>query len=645
MLTLRAAFAPSTFNAEKRTIELVWTTGAKGLRRTWGGDYHEELEVSETAVRLARLNNGAPLLAAHDAYSLRGVVGVVERAWIAKGEGRAIVRFSERVEAAEIMRDVAAGILQNISVGYTVYRYEVTKEADSKIETYRAVDWEPMEISIVPIGFDDGAKVRSSGTNKKNKVEIITRGKNKMNDDQIDNIETGDETIEPAAPAARAVLRAERSRTSSILTLCRKGGLGDDFASALIRDGVPLAEARAAIVDEMSHTQRRTQPDTRGHHGEESRTHYAIFGNDYSAPEFRTRAMSEALAHRINPSNKPSEEARQFMGRSLVDLARECLHQANVSTRTMSTSKIIERALGGLHGTSDFTSVLGNAVGRELQRAFESAEAGVVHAARAVTANDFRSRYPVRLGDAPQLLKVNEHGEYKRGTIIEDAQPAWKLDTFGRIFGLTRQAIINDDMGAFSNIPGMFGIAAREFESQQVVTLLTSASGAGPTMGDGSPLFHTANHGNLASSGAAPNVASLGAARTAMRLQKNLEGRVINVVPKFLIVPAALETTAEQLLASINATTVDDVNPFSGKLTLLVDPRLDAASSIRWYLAGDPGRYDGLEIAHLAGSEGPMTETNVGFDVDGVEFKVRLDFGCGFTDYRSFYANPGAAPG
>jgi hypothetical protein len=311
----------------------------------------------------------------------------------------------------------------------------------------------------------------------------------------------------------------------------------------------------------------------------------------------------------------------------------------------MSTSKIIERALGGLHGTSDFTIVLGDAVGRELQRAFESAEAGVLHAARAVTANDFRSRYPVRLGDAPQLLKVNEHGEFKRGTIVEDAQPVWKLDTFGRIFGLTRQAIINDDLGAFNNIPSMFGIAAREFESQQVVSLLTSASGLGPTMGDESPLFHTANHRNLASSGSVPSIASLGAARTAMRLQKNLDDRVINVVPKFLIVPAALETAAEQLLASINATTVDDVNPFTGKLTLLVDPRLDAASSIRWYLAGDPGRYDGLEIAHLAGSEGPLTETNVGFDVDGVEFKVRLDFGCGFTDYRSFYANPGAAPG
>lgn len=644
MLTLRAAFAPATFDAEKRTVELVWTTGAKGLRRGWDGEYFEELEVSKKAIRLDRLNNGAPLLAAHESYSLRGVVGVVERAWIAKGEGRAIVRFSERAEAAEIMRDVQSGILQNISVGYAVHKYERIRSVgsdgkpDGGIDTYRAIDWEPMEISIVPIGFDDGAKVRSAEQPKSHTVEIITRGNNKMNDDdQIDNTETGDETIEPATPAARAAVRAERKRVDTIMRLADiEPGRGmHDFAAELVRAGVSIAEARIAFIDEVAERQQRTQGNSCRGNGDFS------IGNDYNDPAFLSRAIGDAIFARANPAHKPSEQSHPFVGRSLVEIARECLHIRGTSTRMMGPSKIVELALRGYHGVSDFALALGDSVNRELMKSFESADAGVVRAARLVSARDFRDKHPLRIGDAPTLKKVNEHGEYTRGTILEAAAPAYKLATWGRMFGLTRQSIINDDLGAFVNLPGMFGVIAREFESEQVVALLTSNSGAGPTI-DGQPLFHS-THANLAASGTVISVTSLGAARAAMRLQRNLDGRVINVVPKWLLVPAALETVAQQLLTEIDATKPSDTNPFAGKLTLLVDPRLDAASSTRWFLVGEQ-TYGGLEIAHLDGN-GPTVETQVGWDVDGIEWKVRLDFGCGFTDFRSWHMNPGAAPG
>ncbi len=644
-LQLRASFEPSTFDAEKRTVEIIWTTGAKGLRRGWDGDYYEELEVSKKAVRLGRLNNGAPLLAAHDAYSLRGVVGVVERAWIAKGEGRAIVRFSERPEAADIMRDVQAGILQNISVGYAVHKYERIRSVgsdgkpDNGIDTLRAVDWEPMEISIVPIGFDDGAKIRGGEQPKTHKVQIINRGTRKMNDqtdDQIDNNETGDEIIEPASPVARAAVRAERKRVDTILRLTRNAKLGDDLAATLIRDGVPLDEARAAIIDEMAHTQRRSQPSIRGQ--------WIESGDDFTSPEHIVRAAGEALYCRMS-ATAPSEAAKPFYGRSLSEVARECLHLRGVRTRPMNNATIVATALErSYHGTSDFTAILGDAVNRTLMAAYQSADAGVVQAATRVTASDFRARHPLRLGDAPKLEKVNEHGEFRSGTIQESAEAAWKLDTFGKIFSITRQAIINDDLGAFANIPANFGVVAREFESAQVVALLTAAAGVGPTMGDGNPLFHTASHGNLAGTGTVIDVTSLGAARKSMRLQKNMDGRVINITPRWLLVPASLETVAEQVLTAIDATKSSDVNPFPGKLKLIVEPRLDAVSTTAWYVIGDQTS-GGLEVAHLAGSEGPQVETETGFIVDGVSFKVRLDFGCGFTDFRSWQKNNGAAPG
>lgn len=163
MLSLRAAVREGSVDVEARTVELTWTTGAKGHRWSWDvGSYMEELEVSDEAVRMDRLNNGAPLLNSHKSDDLGDVIGVVERAWIEGGEGHAIVRFSKRDDADKIFLDVQDKILRKISVKYAVHRYQITEDSDEKLPTYRAVDWEPLELSVVPIAFDDGANIRSA---------------------------------------------------------------------------------------------------------------------------------------------------------------------------------------------------------------------------------------------------------------------------------------------------------------------------------------------------------------------------------------------------------------------------------------------------------------------------------------------------
>lgn len=222
MLDMRASFVPATIDKEKRTVELVWTTGHKGLRRSyWDGDYFEELEVSESAVRMDRLNAGAPLLAVHNSWSLGSVMGVVERAWIKDGEGRAIVRFSERDDVEPFFRDVESGIIRNISVGYNVYRYEIIEEADQKIPTYRATDWEPAELSLVPIGFDPKAQVRAQDM-AKHAVEITRRADVAGGDGGIrpteqtrkpEDADMPDENkpVEKTAPTAEQVRAAEQA--------------------------------------------------------------------------------------------------------------------------------------------------------------------------------------------------------------------------------------------------------------------------------------------------------------------------------------------------------------------------------------------------------------------------------------------------
>ena len=174
-------------------------------------------------------------------------------------------------------------------------------------------------------------------------------------------------------------------------------------------------------------------------------------------------------------------------------------------------------------------------------------------------------------------------------------------------------------------------------------------------MGDGTALFH-ADHGNLGSA-AGLSVDSLGVAREAMRLQKGLDGTsLLNITPTHVIAPVAAETKLAQLLASITPSQTDKVVPeYVRSLTPIVEPRLDggfrnpatgatvAGSRFNWFLASVSAAIDTIELAYLEGNQGVYTETRTGFDVDGVEIKVRMDAGAKVIDWRPFYKNPATA--
>lgn len=153
-------------NKAARTVELVWSTGASVRRFNWWLDQEwiEELSLDPAHVRMDRLNNGAPLLNAHARWELSDIIGVTEKAWLANNEGRAVVRFSARDEVAPIWQDVEDKIIRNVSVGYIVHRMEdisTPEDKKDRVARMRVVDWEPHEISLVPVGADAGSGVRS----------------------------------------------------------------------------------------------------------------------------------------------------------------------------------------------------------------------------------------------------------------------------------------------------------------------------------------------------------------------------------------------------------------------------------------------------------------------------------------------------
>jgi hypothetical protein len=664
MLTLRAAVQAATFDAEARTVELVWTTGAKGERRQYSWDdgvyrYYEELEVSDKAVRMDRLNNGAPLLASHSSWSLSSVIGVVERAWIKDGEGHALVRFSEREEFAGIVRDIQSGILRNVSVGYNVHKYERTEAAKKgELDTMRAVDWEPMEISIVPIGFDDGAKVRAEEPQKASKVQIITRGGAATVE------ETGMTPEEIAAQAAaaaeakrqaeikaaaEAATVAERGRVTEIRSAVTRAGLDASLADRLIAESVTLDAARAQIIDAVAARQTEQQPNTRSQHRIEMTGHEA---------EQRREAIANAIAHRADPNVQLTEHGRQFRGLNLIDMGRDAIEAAGGKPRGLTAREVAIASMNldsnlcaraGMHSTSDFPIILGNTVNRTLRAAYDVAAPTFRPWTRRATAKDFREIIRAQIGDVSKLDLVLEGGEYKYGTIGEGSEK-YKVAKYGKIIALTWETLVNDDLDAFSRIPASFGQAAAQLESDIVYGILT----ANANLADGGALFNTTalttagGHANLAASGGAIDLTTLGTARAAMLKQKSAgdgkakgNGYALNVMPKFLVVGPDYAQLAYQYTSSAYVpTSAAGVQiPQNVALQVIVDGRL---TGNQWYLIADPAVVDTIEYAYLEGEEGIFTETRQGFEVDGVEIKVRHVFGAKAIDFRGMYKNAGA---
>lgn len=376
--------------------------------------------------------------------------------------------------------------------------------------------------------------------------------------------------------------------------------------------------------------------------------------NHQTPHQRRLDGMAEALVHRGNPNSQLTDNGRQYRGMSLIEMGREHLKAQGVDTRGMdrfrAATEIMHFRSNGSLATSDFASLLANVANKRLRQAYEENTPSYVRwARRGVDAQDFREMKVVQLSGAPDLLQTTEHGEFKYGSMSSGAE-VFSMLTYGRIVSLTRQAIINDDLRGFDRMVAAFGGASRRLENRTVYAQLT----ANAALADTGPLFNATavttagGHANLGSGGgSALQASSLTTARTAMRLQKGLQSEELNLAPAFLIVPATLEQTAYQLTsANYTPATASAINEFraGGRTSLepVVEPILDANSTTAWYLAAANSQVDTVEYCYLAGSDGPVIETEMGFDTDGISYKCRLDFVAKAIDYRGLYKAAGA---
>ncbi|OQB05780.1 MAG: Caudovirus prohead protease [bacterium ADurb.Bin212] len=637
-LSCRADIKENSVDSEKRTAVLVWAAGQSVKRYDWEKEryYSEVLSMNPSEVRMDRINSGAPLLNTHSQYDLSSVMGVVERAWIENGLGYAEVRFSEREEVEPFFKDVKTGIIKNVSVGYRIHKMQV--EHDNKvpdaIPVYRAIDWEPFEISLVPIPADYKAQVREENNEIKNEVLVIEENLNNNNrGDLMDKIP---EIAQDAKVDLEAVRKEEREKTlkevSEIKTAVRAAGFEDSMSDKIIASGVSVDEARKQIIESLAEKSK----------AQDIKTTVRVEAGNMDELSNRKQAAELALMARHTGNMEPlknNELAQEFRNYSLVELARYFLEKGGTRTGLLSKSELAVRAL---HHTTDFPEVLANVANKSLRAGYEKAPRSWMPFVRITEVPDFKQVSRTQLGDAPKLKKVNEHGEFTRGA-MKDAAEKYSLSTFGRIIGITRQVIINDDLSAFTRVAELFGQSAADLESDEVYKIFNT----NPLMADGLALF-VAGHGNLVASGAKPSVAALQAIRTLMRKQKGLsdsaaEAQYINVMARYLIVPPEYEVDAEQVLsATMLANQVAQVNPFAGSMQLIVEPRLsDVSAPQPWYVAADPSQIDTIEVAYLQGQRGVYIETKNGFDVDGLEVKARLDFVAKAIDHKGLAKHVG----
>ncbi len=607
--------AATSWNAETWTVDATLATPGAGVTRYDArGEYSEFLSFENQSWPVQ-----IPLLDSHRRDSIDARLGSVDTLRAVGGELHGRIRLSRHHPLSQrIAAEIADGHTLGVSIGYITREQRERTNPSTKRREMTATRLDLLEASLVTIPADRSAGLRSHSM-------TVTPAP----------VETPVST--PASPPANAAAstqeRAEAANTivdraavnGEIRSIARLSGLDQAWVDAQIDGNATADNARQAAFAAMS---QRAAPA-----GQVRNTSISI-GTDHSDPELRVRHVGEALYARHNPGHQISEPARQFFGLSTLDIARESLRLRGMATTGLSAATIVERAM---HATSDFPLILGDAVGRTLRESYRAAPSGLKLLGRKTTARDFRTKHRLQISEGPRLKQVVEGGEFEQGT-FDEAKESYKLSTWGRIFSISRTAIVNDDLGAFTDLARRLGQAAAATEAQILVDLLVSGSGNGPTMSDGKPLFH-ADHGNKATSGSAIGVASLALARSALRKQAGLTGEAIDIAPRYILVGPDKETEAEQALTVLNPSSAADTNPFAGKLALAVDARL---TGNRWYVSADPATVDGLEYAYLEGEEGVVIETKAGFEVDGLQIKARVDFGAGFVDHRGWYVNAGA---
>ena len=667
---------PKTLNEEDRSVEVIGATEEPVEVFDWErGIINEVLLMNGLEIPKSRQ---VPLLDTHSRWSLASVLGSFREMKTENGQLMGRVFFSSVPEAEGPFTKLREGHLTDFSIGYRPFARQWVPEKEKATIKGRSFEgpvmvvtrWRAKELSSVPIGADELAKARSEidsnlstetrdgdimKISKQLRAWLVRRGMaEEATDEQaqefLEGLEdfeaspgdggrsngTGNQTIESAEAkkVAQDAIRAERERSTEIRAMCRRFDIPDSDADAFIASDKTVDQARQEVMAKL-------EKKFEGGHGFRK----PMIERD-ERDKFKAAAEDSLLLRTTGEFNfkpeKPAPGAVDLRGWTLRELARHALTLANERVPG-NVVKMVGRALM----TGDLPLIMANVANKSLFVGWDTAEETWSKWCGTGSVPDFKTNYSPRASEAEDLEEIPEKGEYQYGS-IDEAQETYSIATYGKIFAITRQAIINDDLGALTNIPAKHGEAAARKVGDIAYAVLT----ANAAMGDGTALFDAA-HANVGTGGI-PSVTTIGEAIKLMKLQKDIKGlRRLNIRPVYYLAPVAVEGASEVFFNSFQYAdegtpgTPDEAfattrrNPYSGTyFERVYEARLDDDSATAFYFAARKGRT--VVIYFLNGQERPFTETKEGWTVDGIEYKVRIDAGAKAMDWKGLVSNAGA---
>lgn len=525
------------------------------------------------------------------------------------------------------------------------------------------------EVSFVPLGADDATTakveagripvsgeeptnmegitmefepwVESKGFKLADLNEAQTASLKAMWETKTKGVETS-EGESDATETVQSAVRAERDRVAAIQEIC-----AGEFAT-IERDAIRLGWSVHETADKVLKAIRQNRP----------RADIHLVTRAEPDEAFAARTLEAALCLR---AQIPEESLLKSYGEQVLERAsayREISLQTLLAECAQLEGKTVPRSFGNdtiraAFSTVSLPGILSNVANKKLLKAFQAQPIVATRLCSEGELNDFKESERYRLTDVGDLEPVAPDGELKHGGLKEE-KATNQVQTFGKVFCLTREMIYNDDLNAFMRVPeGMGARAARKIDQLFFTRLLSN-----PEQRDGKPLFH-GDHGNWRDGAdTALSGDSLALAIQLFLDQKDADGQPINVNPKFLLVPPSLKITARELLNSVtlmatgstNRSRIPTYNALADEdIEVVVSPYLSnpnyaGASSKAWYLFADPAVVDTFEIGYLRGRRVPTVEQGeTDFDTLGIKFRVYFDLGVREQDYRGMIKFKGEA--
>lgn len=644
--------SPSSLDTENRTVDIVISTATPIMEYDFRSDQVLPTIIVPEGIELPS-NGQVPYIDSHDRSSTENQIGSVRNMRV---EGDSLIgttHFAKDAKSERVFQLVMEGHLTDNSIGAKVLESTILGDGDTAQYHGRTFTGPAkiihrsriMEVSSVPIGADENAKNRAEGSEEETKIEV-TRMAEEANDEiKEDVIAPVEETERAEAPATEQAERTEvnldeikrearieeAKRLAEIETICREANLPEADLERYKKEDVSVEIVRKAAFEQMVERNKPmnlNNPDS-------------IQVTADEKDKFRS-AMVDGVTQRagvaVENAAEGSDELRNY---SLVELCRKFMEREGKDAKG-NNMEIVGRALS----SSDFPILCGNIAHKSMLDGFTSKPESYENwCDTSGSVSDFKVHTKARASEFDDLEEVGEGEEYTYGDRIEQKEE-YAVKKYGKLFTITREAIINDDLSALSDTPKNMGEAAKRLLGDLAYEVLTS----NPLMGDGNALFSGA-HGNL---GTASNInfASYDQAELLMGLQKDIKDlRRLNIDPVYAVLPRTMKGTAEVFFQTErfadSAADATRTNIHFDAVQRVYDSRLDDfaiddnSNVYPWFILGPKGKT--VKMFFLNGQKNPFMERQDMFKVDGATWKIRIEAVAKAMLWQGMVKNPGIA--